>query len=104
MIPRYTNLQMGKIWAEESKFEYWLKIEKAVSVAQAELGIIPKKASDDIVNYGQFDIEKINDDPKMSQQQKEEAYSKILDKYGYKEICCRIRIMGLIPYHKIINT
>lgn len=50
------------------------------------------------------DIEKINDDPKMSQQQKEEAYSKILDKYGYKEICCRIRIMGLIPYHKIINT
>lgn len=61
MIPRYTNPQMGKIWAEESKFDYWLKIEKAVSIAQAELGIIPKKASDDIVNYGQFDIEKINE-------------------------------------------
>jgi adenylosuccinate lyase len=36
MIPRYTNPAMGKIWEDNSKFDYWLKIEKAVSQAQAE--------------------------------------------------------------------
>ena len=61
MIPRYTSPEMGKIWEEDSKFEYWLKVEKAVSIAQAELGIIPKKASDDIVNLSRFDVEKINE-------------------------------------------
>ncbi len=61
MIPRYTNPEIGKIWREESKFDYWLKVEKAVAVAQAKLGIIPKKASQDIVNLSKFDIEKINE-------------------------------------------
>jgi DNA-directed RNA polymerase subunit N (RpoN/RPB10) len=50
------------------------------------------------------DVENILNNPKMTQRQKDEAYSKILDKYGFEEICCRIRIMGLIPYHKIIIT
>jgi len=61
MIARYTNPEMGKIWEENSKFDYWLKVEKAVSIAQAELGIIPKKASDDIVKLSCFDVEKINE-------------------------------------------
>jgi adenylosuccinate lyase len=61
MIPRYTNPEMGAIWQEESKFDYWLKVEKAASVAQAELGIIPKKASDDIVKLSGFEIDKINE-------------------------------------------
>lgn len=61
MIPRYTNPEMGKIWQEDSKFDYWLKVEKAVSIAQSELGLIPKKASEDIVNISGFDIDKINE-------------------------------------------
>lgn len=61
MIPRYTNLEMGKIWKEQSKFDYWLRVEKAVSKAQAELGIIPKKASQDIIELAQFDIKKIDE-------------------------------------------
>lgn len=61
MIPRYTNPEMGKIWKEQSRFDYWLRVEKAVSKAQAELGIIPKKASQDITLLAQFDIEKIDD-------------------------------------------
>jgi adenylosuccinate lyase len=61
MIPRYTNPQMGKIWKEQSKFDYWLRVEKAVSIAQAELGIIPKKASQDIIELAQFDIKKIDE-------------------------------------------
>jgi len=61
MIPRYTNPEMGKIWKEQSKFDYWLRVEKAVSKAQAELGIIPKKASRDITLLAQFDIKKIDE-------------------------------------------
>jgi adenylosuccinate lyase len=61
MIPRYTNPEMGKIWKEQSKFDYWLKVEKAVSKAQAELGIIPKRASQDITVLAQFDTEKIDE-------------------------------------------
>lgn len=61
MIPRYTNPEMGKIWKEQSRFDYWLRVEKAVSKAQAELGIIPKKASQDITLLAQFDIEKIDE-------------------------------------------
>jgi len=59
-----------------------------------------------IISYGldkyYEEVENILNDPKKTKPQKDELYSKLLDKYGYKHICCRIRIMGLIPYHKII--
>jgi adenylosuccinate lyase len=61
MIPRYTNPEMGKIWEENSKFSYWLKVEKAVSQAQAEAGIIPAKASRDIIELSRFDVNKIEE-------------------------------------------
>ena len=50
------------------------------------------------------DIKAIRDDPKKNQKQKDELGAKLLAKYGYDKICCRIRIMGLIPYHEIIVT
>jgi adenylosuccinate lyase len=61
MIPRYTNPEMGKIWEENSKFSYWLKVEKAVSQAQAEVGVIPAKASRDIIELSRFDVKKIEE-------------------------------------------
>lgn len=45
-----------------------------------------------------------NPDPNMTKKEKEELCAKLLDKYGFKKICCRIRIMGLIPYHEIVVT
>ena len=50
------------------------------------------------------ELEALNDDPSKTKHEKENLGSKLLDKYGYKNICCKIRIMGLIPYHKIIVT
>lgn len=50
------------------------------------------------------DLKAIRDDPKKTKKQKEDAGAKLLEKYGYKKICCRIRIMGLVPYHEIIVT
>ncbi len=43
MIERYSRPQMKKIWAEENKFDQWLKVEIAVCEAWAELGEIPQK-------------------------------------------------------------
>jgi DNA-directed RNA polymerase subunit N (RpoN/RPB10) len=50
------------------------------------------------------DVENIVNDPKKTKVEKDALGAKLLDKYGYKHICCRIRIMGLIPYHKIISS
>ena len=50
------------------------------------------------------DMETIQNDPTKTTKQKEALGAKLLDTYKYKNICCRIRIMGLIPYHKIIVT
>lgn len=61
MIPRYTTKEMGKIWGDENKFAKWLEVEKAVASAQAELGMIPEKAAEDINKKSRFDIEKIEE-------------------------------------------
>ncbi|MCL4385239.1 MAG: adenylosuccinate lyase [Actinobacteria bacterium] len=59
MIPRYTLKEMGKIWEDNNKYSKWLQIEKAVALSQAELGIIPQKAADDINSKANFDISEI---------------------------------------------
>jgi adenylosuccinate lyase len=61
MIPRYTSREMGFVWSEENKFNKWLDIEKAVARAQAEIGIIPAKAADDINKKARFEVSKINE-------------------------------------------
>lgn len=55
-------------------------------------------------NKMQFNTEKKNimDDPILSTEEKSERFSKLLDKYQYRNICCRVRIMGELPYHEII--
>ncbi|MEE8324028.1 MAG: adenylosuccinate lyase, partial [Candidatus Humimicrobiaceae bacterium] len=61
MIPRYTTKEMGEIWGDENKFAKWLEVEKAVALAQAELGMIPEKAAKDINTRSRFDINKIEE-------------------------------------------
>jgi adenylosuccinate lyase len=43
MVERYTRPEMGRIWADENKYNIWLEIEVLAVEAQAELGIIPKE-------------------------------------------------------------
>ncbi|MDH5696819.1 MAG: adenylosuccinate lyase [Dehalococcoidia bacterium] len=43
MIERYSRPRMKRIWADENKFDKWLKVEIAVCEAWAELGVIPRK-------------------------------------------------------------
>jgi adenylosuccinate lyase len=57
MVERYTRPEMGRIWADENKFNIWLEIEVLAVEAQAELGIIPQEDAKII-------REKANCDPK----------------------------------------
>jgi len=59
MIARYTSKEMGKIWDDENKFAKWLEIEKAVATIEAEFGMIPRQAAEDINKKSKFDIKRI---------------------------------------------
>lgn len=48
MIERYTRPEMGKIWSEESRFDYMLQVEKTLAKVQAVEKIIPAKAAAEI--------------------------------------------------------
>ncbi|UFX99823.1 RNA polymerases subunit N [Megavirus baoshan] len=50
------------------------------------------------------ELKNIRNNPKYGKKEKEDLGAKLLTKYGYNLICCRIRIMGLIPYHEIIQS
>lgn len=59
MISRYTLEEMGQVWSEENKYAKWLQVEKAVALTQGELGIIPRKAAEEINNKAGFKLQEI---------------------------------------------
>ncbi|MFC2140655.1 adenylosuccinate lyase, partial [Candidatus Auribacterota bacterium] len=59
MIKRYTLPDMGNIWSEKNKFDIWLKIELFACEANAELGLIPKQALNEIKTKARYNINKI---------------------------------------------
>ncbi len=59
MIERYTLPEIGKIWDDQNKFAIWLEIEILACEAQAELGIIPKKAVREIRKKADFEVKRI---------------------------------------------
>ena len=48
MIERYSTLEMSQLWSSASRFQFMLNVEQAVAKIQAQQGIIPKKAYQDI--------------------------------------------------------
>ncbi len=61
MIARYTRPEMGELWTQEARFQCLLEVEVAVAEAQSELGIIPKKAAQDIKKKARFSIPRIEE-------------------------------------------
>ncbi len=59
MISRYTLPQMGTIWTDQNKFQKWLAVEICVCEVQAELGIIPLQAVQQIKEKANFCLERI---------------------------------------------
>lgn len=60
MIQRYSRKEMEEVWTQENKFSCMLEVESCVAEAQAELGMIPKKAAQDIRKKGKFSVTRIN--------------------------------------------
>jgi adenylosuccinate lyase len=52
MIPRYSRPEMTAIWEAANKFRIWYEIEAHACDAQAELGVIPKHAAEDVWKNG----------------------------------------------------
>jgi adenylosuccinate lyase len=59
MIERYTRPDMGAIWDDHNKYSIWLEIEVLACEAQAELGVIPKEAAEEIRKKASFDVQRI---------------------------------------------
>jgi len=59
LIERYTLPRMGAIWTDEHKFQKWLEVETCVCEAQAELGLIPAEAVEQIRSKAQFNTQRI---------------------------------------------
>jgi len=52
VIPRYSREQMTSIWQPANKFRIWFEIEAHACDAQAELGVIPKTAAENVWKNG----------------------------------------------------
>jgi len=59
MIRRYTLAEMGAIWTEQARFEAMLRVELAVSRAQAARGIVPAAALQALESRSKVDVERI---------------------------------------------
>ncbi len=59
MIRRYTLAEMGAIWTEQARFEAMLRVELAVSRAQAARGRVPAAAVAALEARARVDVERI---------------------------------------------
>lgn len=59
MIERYSLPQMGKVWSQNNRWQCLLEVEQTAAVVQASMGIIPRKAAQEIVKKGKFQPAKI---------------------------------------------
>ena len=48
MVPRYARAPMTAIWEAENRYRIWFEIEAHALDAMAELGVVPKEASDKV--------------------------------------------------------
>ena len=61
MIPRYSRKEMEEIWELKNKFQIWLDIECHACDKMSDLGLIPKKSSENIRKKAKFDISRIEE-------------------------------------------
>jgi len=59
MIERYTRPEMGAVWSETARWEAALRVEIAVSQAQAKRGDIPAAAAQAIATRGKVNLPRI---------------------------------------------
>ncbi len=63
MIPRYSRAEMASLWEPQTRFRIWFEIEAYACDALAEIGIVPKAATEMIWQKGKdlhFDVARID--------------------------------------------
>lgn len=60
MIPRYSRVEMARIWEPENRFKIWLEIELLALEAWEKLGAIPKDTARKVRSKASFKIDRIN--------------------------------------------
>ncbi len=100
MIERYTNPEMGAVWAEDNKYRTWLDVEVAVCEAWFRLGKIPAPALETIKAKAGFDVRKIEDTEKVVKHDIIAFLSSVADKVGEAS---RFIHLGLTSYD-IVDT
>jgi adenylosuccinate lyase len=62
MLDRYTRLEMKQLWGrEETKLEYWLKVELAWNEVRAARGDISREAADAIAAKAKIDVARMKE-------------------------------------------
>lgn len=67
MIPRYTSLEMGRLWSDQRKYDTWLRVESAAADAMADHGLIPLDAARDIREKGKVDAARVDEIERTTQ-------------------------------------
>ncbi len=66
MIKRYSREEMGKIWDLQNRFQAMLDVEIAACRAMNELGMIPDKDLNNIIEKADFDVDRIDEIEKVT--------------------------------------
>ncbi|WP_457613054.1 adenylosuccinate lyase [Methanocaldococcus sp.] len=74
---RYGTEEMKRIWEEENKLEKMLKVEAALAKAQAELGLIPKEAAEEINKKASIKYVKLDRVKEIERQTKHDVVAMI---------------------------
>jgi adenylosuccinate lyase len=61
VIPRYTRVEMGRVWSETNRFQKWLDVELAATETLAEAGLVPKDAATLMRSRAKVDVARINE-------------------------------------------
>ena len=59
MIERYRSPEMDRIWSDRRRLEIWREVEVAACEAQAQLGVIPAEAAEEIAAKADFDVRRV---------------------------------------------
>ena len=84
MLKRYTREEMGRIWTQENRFRKMLEVEKAVSCAQAEIGLIPASIAQTIQEKADFKLNNILENEKKTRHDVTAFVREVADKVGEK--------------------
>ena len=67
MIPRYTGVDMGRVWSDQHRYDTWLQVELAAVDAMARAGIVPVEAAQELRARAGFDIRRIEEIEQVTQ-------------------------------------